>query len=96
MDQKQVHLSVPRNTKVSKKTLLRDEFVLEDFYSAVQAGRLDSTHVPHSDVFFVKAAMEHHLGMQFKLKDVEAAMRAEGWNESRVLVPHKQKVLAND
>jgi hypothetical protein len=44
----------------------------------------------------VKAAMEHHLGMKFKLKDVEAAMRAEGWNESRVLVPYKQKVLAND
>lgn len=92
MDQKQVHLSVPRNTKTSKKTLLRDEFVLEDFYQAVQAGRLDSTHVPHSDVFFVKAAMEHRLPeMRFTLEDIERAMRAEGWSESRVLKPKQYK-----
>jgi hypothetical protein len=105
MSEKQVKLSVPaehssRTTavprRIKKKIQLRDDYVLEDFYSAVRNNRLDSIHVPHSDVFFVKAAMEHHLGMKFKLKDVEAAMRAEGWNESRVLVPYKQKVLAND
>ena len=94
MSEKQVKLSTPR--RIKKKIQLRDDYVLEDFYSAVRNNRLDSIHVPHSDVFFVKAAMEHRLNMKFKLKDVEAAMRAEGWNESRVLVPHKQKVLAND
>jgi hypothetical protein len=87
-------LAVPK--RIKKKIQLRDDYVLEDFYSAVRNNRLDSIHVPHSDVFFVKAAMEHRLNIKFKLKDVEAAMRAEGWNESRVLVPHKQKVLAND
>ena len=91
MDQKQVHLSVPKKSKTVKKTLLRDEFVLEDFYSAVQAGRLDSTHVPHSDVFFVKAAMEDKLNIKFTLEDIERAMRAEGWSESRILKPKQYK-----
>lgn len=87
--EKQVNLSASKRRK--KKTLLRDDFVLEDFYAAVRNNRLDSVHVPHSDVFFVKAAMEHHKGMKFKLADVEAAMRAEGWNESRVLKPKRYK-----
>lgn len=82
--------SVPTvKRRVKKKVQLRDDYVLEDFYAAVRNNRLDSIHVPHSDVFFVKAAMEHHLGMKFKLKDIEAAMRAEGWNESRVLKPKR-------
>ena len=78
---------VPKRTR--KKVQLRDNYVLEDFYMAVRNNRLDSIHVPHSDVFFVKAAMEARLPMKFSLKDVEAAMRAEGWNESRVLKPKR-------
>ena len=90
MSRKQVKLSVPIVPKrIRKKVQLRDRFVLEDFYAAVRNNRLDSIHVPHSDVFFVKAAMENRLGMEFKLVDVEAAMRAEGWNESRVLKPKR-------
>jgi hypothetical protein len=105
MSEKQVKLSTDKPKRIKKKIQLRDDYVLEDFYSAVRNNRLDSIHVPHSDVFFVKAAMEAKASkssdsvlreMKFKLKDVEAAMRAEGWNESRVLVPYKQKVLAND
>jgi len=87
MLEKPVKLSVPKRTR--KKVQLRDAFVLEDFYLAVRNNRLDSIHVPHSDVFFVKAAMENRLGMKFTLKDIEAAMRAEGWNESRVLKPKR-------
>lgn len=87
MSEKQVKLSVPKRTR--KKVQLRDKFVLEDFYMAVRNNRLDSIHVPHSDVFFVKAAMESRLGLEFTLKDIEAAMRAEGWNESRVLKPKR-------
>ena len=95
MSENPVKLYTPKK-RIKKKVHLRDDYVLEDLYSAVRNHRLDSIHVPHSDVFFVKAAMEHRLNMKFKLVDIEAAMRAEGWNESRVLVPHKQKVLAND
>jgi len=31
--------------------------------------------------------------MKFKLVDVEAAMRAEGWNESRVLKPNQHRTV---
>jgi hypothetical protein len=99
MLEKQVKLSVPTIPKrTRKKVQLRDKFVLEDFYVAVRNNRLDSIHVPHSDVFFVKAAMESRAttssdpvlrDMKFTLKDIEAAMRAEGWNESRVLKPKR-------
>jgi glycosylphosphatidylinositol transamidase (GPIT) subunit GPI8 len=89
MSENAVQLSVLKRKK--KKTLLRDDFVLEDFYAAVRNDRLDSIHVPHSDVFFVKAALEHHKQMKFKLADIEAAMRAEGWSESRVLKPKRYK-----
>lgn len=93
MSGKPVKLSVPIvPRRIRKKVQLRDKFVLEDFYAAVRNNRLDSIHVPHSDVFFVKAAMENRLGLEFKLVDVEAAMRAEGWNESRVLVPNQYKL----
>jgi hypothetical protein len=39
----------------------------------------------------VKYALENRYQKKFKLKDVEAAMRAEGWNESRVLKPTRYK-----
>ena len=87
MSENPVKLYTPKK-RIKKKVHLRDDYVLEDFYSAVRNNRLDSIHVPHSDVFFVKAAMEHRLNMKFKLVDIEAAMRAEGWNESRVLKPN--------
>lgn len=74
-----------------KKIHLRDDYVLEDFYTAVRNNRLDSIHVPHSDVFFVKYALENRTGKKFKLRDVEAAMRAEGWSEARVLKPQRYK-----
>ena len=100
MSENTVKLYVPaeRSSKHSvakkrsrKKIHLRDDYVLEDFYTAVRNNRLDSIHVPHSDVFFVKYALENRYQRKFKLKDVEAAMRAEGWNESRVLKPTRYK-----
>ena len=102
MSGKPVKLSVPIvPRRIRKKVQLRDKFVLEDFYAAVRNNRLDSIHVPHSDVFFVKAAMEANASkssdpvlreMKFKLVDIEAAMRAEGWSESRVLKPKQYKL----
>jgi hypothetical protein len=88
MSENPVKLYTPKK-RVKKKVQLRDDYVLEDFYTAVRNNRLESIHVPHSDVFFVKAAMEDRLKMKFKLVDVEAAMRAEGWNEARVLKPNQ-------
>jgi hypothetical protein len=37
----------------------------------------------HSDVYYVKAALEKHTGYVFPLPVVEAAMRQEGWREGK-------------
>jgi hypothetical protein len=42
-------------------------------------------HIPHSDVFYVRAAIEKHTGIRFPLQQVEIAMKAEGWSEGRIL-----------
>ena len=48
---------------------------------AVNNNSLHKLHIPHSDVFYVRAAVEAHYGKKFTLKHVEEAMRAEGWTE---------------
>ena len=77
---------------MAKKTVyLRDKYVLEDFYLAVRNNRLDSLHVPHSDVFFVRAALRERTDILYPLAVVEKAMREEGWNESRIVTPYTGK-----
>lgn len=72
-------------TVKKKKVYLRDNYVLEDFYLALKQERLDSLHVPHSDVFYVRAALRERTGILFPLRNVEAAMKREGWSEGRIL-----------
>ena len=67
---------------MSKKSVkLYTDNVLEAFYSAIVNNTLDKLHIPHSDVFYVRQAVEAHYGRSFTLKHVEDAMRAEGWTE---------------
>ena len=66
---------------MKKKIYLRDNFVLEDFYAAIVQDRLDTVHIPHSDVFYVRKAIEHRTGILYSLEQIEAAMKAEGWNK---------------
>jgi hypothetical protein len=68
-------------TKVKKTVYLRDKFVLEDFYEAVVGNYLDNLHVPHSDVFFVRAALKDRTGILFSLAQVESSMRSLGWRK---------------
>ena len=71
---------------MSKKSVkLYTDNVIESFYSAVINNNLDKLHIPHSDVFYVRAAVEAHYGSSFTLKEVEDAMIAEGWSESKDL-----------
>jgi hypothetical protein len=75
-----------------KKIYLRENYIFEDFIKAVYRDKLDQLHIPHSDVFFVRAALEKRTGTRFPLMDVEAAMKAEGWHEGRILVnDHRNK-----
>lgn len=48
-------------------------------------------HLFHSDVYYVRAAMEKRTGYVFPLPAVEDAMRAEGWKEHRHLPKKKQQ-----
>ena len=71
---------------MSKKSVqLYTDNVIEEFYNAVINNNLNKLHIPHSDVFYVRAAVEAHYCRSFTLKEVEDAMIAEGWSESKDL-----------
>jgi len=68
-------------TMAAKSVKLYTDNILDAFYQAIRTNSLDRLHIPHSDVFYVKQAVEAHYGRSFTLKHVEDAMRAEGWKE---------------
>ena len=55
--------------------------VLEEFYRHVMDGNLEDLHIPHSDVFYVREAVQAHYGRSFTLEEVERAMKLEGWRD---------------
>ena len=64
-----------------KSVKLYTDNVLEAFYEAILTNSLDKLHIPHSDVFYAKKAVDHNYGKSFSLEHVEWAMRAEGWDK---------------
>jgi len=55
--------------------------VIEEFYSALASGNsriLKRIHIPKSDVFYVRAAIEADTGIRYTLDHVERAMYLEG------------------
>jgi len=64
-----------------KSVKLYTDNVLEEFYRHVLDENIESLHIPHSDVFYVREAVQNHYGRPFTLKEVEDAMRAEGWTD---------------
>ena len=70
-------------TMAKKSVKLYTDNVIEAFYDAIRNNSLDRLHIPHSDVFYVRAAVEAHYGRSFTLKHVEESMRAEGWTEDK-------------
>ena len=65
-----------------KSVKLYTDNVLDAFYEALQKNTLSDLHIPHSDVFYVRQAVEAHYGRKFSLKHVEEAMKAEGWKDT--------------
>lgn len=63
-----------------KSVKLYTDNVIEAFYDAIRTNSLHKLHIPHSDVFYVRKAVEAHYGRSFSLKEVEEAMIAEGWS----------------
>jgi len=60
-----------------KSVKLYTDNVIESFYDAIRNNNLHKLHIPHSDVFYVRKAVEAHYGRSFSL---EEAMIAEGWS----------------
>jgi hypothetical protein len=55
--------------------------VIEEFYAALidrDQAKLKRIHIPKSDVFYVRAAIEQDTGVHYSLDHVERAMYLEG------------------
>jgi len=57
--------------------------VMSEIYIAMHNDKLETVHIPHSDVYFVRTALEKRTGYWFPLDAVEYAMKQEGWNDRK-------------
>ena len=67
--------------KQKRVKLYASESVLEHFYEAIANGNskiLKRVHIPKSDVFYVRKAIEMDTGVKYSLDHVERAMYLEG------------------
>jgi len=75
--------------------LYASDNVIEEFYEAIAANdskRLRRIHIPKSDVFYVRAAIEADTGIRYTLDHVERAMYLEGMLDRRdVLDPDRKR-----
>ena len=75
--------------------LYSSEDVIEEFYNAIadnDSKRLRRVHIPKSDVFYVREALEARLGQRYSLDHVERAMYLEGFLEKHeVLDPERKR-----
>ena len=68
-----------------KSVKLYTDNVLESFYEAIHNNSLDRLHIPHSDVFYVRTALDAKFYPRtFTLKETEDYMKLEGWREDSV------------
>ena len=61
--------------------LYASENVLEEFYEAIASNdsrKIRRVHIPKSDVFYVRNAIEADTGVRYTLDHVERAMYLEG------------------
>jgi hypothetical protein len=81
-----------RNKRIQ---LYASENVIEEFYEAIAANdarRLQRVHIPKSDVFYVRAAIESDTGVRYTLDHVERAMYLEGHlKRNEVLDPDRKR-----
>jgi hypothetical protein len=69
-------------TMAKKSVKLYTDNVLDAFYDAIRTNSLDRLHIPHSDVFYVRTALDAKFAPRtFTLKETEDYMRLEGWKE---------------
>lgn len=67
------------------------EGLLEILYHCLERNdSLDSIHIPHSDVFFVREALEERFDCELTLDQVEEYMREAGWSDVRTRESEEQ------
>jgi hypothetical protein len=75
--------------------LYASENVLEEFYDALankDSRAMYRVHIPKSDVFYVRTAIEGDTGVRYTLDRVERAMYLEGMIDKRdVLDPNRKR-----
>ena len=75
--------------------LYASDNILEEFYSALvdgNANRISRIHIPRSDVFYARAAIEADTGVRYSLDHVERAMYLEGMlDRNDVLDPDRKR-----
>ena len=64
--------------KKSVKLYISEDNILDAFYNAIHNNTLHKIHIPHSSVFYARAAIEARYGKRVTLKHVEHAMKHEG------------------
>ena len=79
--------------------LYASENVVDEFYDALVSGdanRLRRVHIPKSDVFYVRAAIEAQTGVRYTLDHVERAMYLEGHlKRNEVFEPDRKRPYAD-
>ena len=89
-----------KKTTNSKVKYYSDDKVLERFYETLASGnnkKLLRVHIPRSDVFYVRAAIEADTGVKYSLDHVERAMYLEGHLSRRdVLNPDRKRPYADN
>ena len=75
-----------------KSVKLYTDDVLKQFYDHLLDGNLKNLHIPHSDVFYVRTAIEADTGVRYTLDHVERAMYLEGYlTRYEVLDPGRKR-----
>ena len=66
-----------------RKELRTREGLVENVYDCIRTGTsLDSIHIPHSDVFFVREALEARFNCELSISQVEEYMKEAGWRDT--------------
>lgn len=59
------------------------EMLVEKVYDCIKNNTpLSSIHIPHSDVFFVREALEARFDCELSLSQVEEYMKEAGWTDT--------------
>lgn len=61
----------------------RDGLIEQVYECLTNNTPLDNVHIPHSDVFFVREALEARFDCELSLFQVEEYMKEAGWEDGR-------------